>query len=116
MKAALRFAMTLDADGDGLTNWNEVHIHKTNPKLADTDQDWVSDGMELKILKSDPLKADTDGDGLLVDLFRVENHTTTYLCIESGFDAGDLNETLDPEEVLSSATAGASIRGRGQTC
>ncbi|HJN81180.1 MAG TPA: LamG-like jellyroll fold domain-containing protein, partial [Verrucomicrobiota bacterium] len=52
----------LDADGDALTNWDEIHIHKTDPERVDTDEDWLSDGMELNVLNTDPLKIDTDGD------------------------------------------------------
>ena len=64
MSALYEVDKPLDADGDGFTNWDEVHIYKTNPELADTDEDWLSDGVELNVLNTDPLKADTDGDGV----------------------------------------------------
>lgn len=52
-----------DADGDGLTNLEELVLH-TNPAKADTDGDNLSDGEEVNVNKTSPLKADTDGDGL----------------------------------------------------
>ncbi|SVD04511.1 uncharacterized protein METZ01_LOCUS357365, partial [marine metagenome] len=54
----------LDADGDALTNWDEVFIHRTNMERVDTDGDLLSDGMELNVLNTDPLKVDTNGDGV----------------------------------------------------
>ena len=52
-----------DADGDGLSNGDEVKIYHTNPLNKDTDGDGLSDGAEIKTYHTDPLKADTDGDG-----------------------------------------------------
>ncbi len=53
-----------DSDGDGLTDVDEIKIHKTDPSKADTDGDGLPDGAEVKTHKTDPAKADTDGDGL----------------------------------------------------
>ena len=41
-------AVSLDADGDGLTDADERNIYKTDPAKADTDRDGYSDGMEVK--------------------------------------------------------------------
>lgn len=53
----------LDTDGDGLTDYQEVHIYHTDPLKTDTDNDGLSDRDEVITWKTDPLKADTDGDG-----------------------------------------------------
>ncbi len=52
-----------DTDGDGLSDWDEVNVYRTNPLLPDTDGDGLSDGEEIR-LGTDPLRKDTDGDGL----------------------------------------------------
>ena len=54
---------TVDTDGDGLTDYQEVHIYLTDPLKADTDGDGLSDRDEVVVWHTDPLKADTDGDG-----------------------------------------------------
>ena len=51
-----------DADGDGLTNIEEVK-NGTDPAAADTDNDGLSD-KEEKTYNTDSNKADTDGDGV----------------------------------------------------
>lgn len=51
-----------DADGDGLSNNDELAIHGTDPANPDSDGDGLSDGEEIS-LGTDPLNPDTDGDG-----------------------------------------------------
>ena len=72
-----RFApgKTGDRDNDGLNDCDEMVLHNTNPKIADTDRDGMSDGFEVSN-GFDPLDADentntqsdgaedADGDGL----------------------------------------------------
>jgi hypothetical protein len=53
---------TDDTDGDGLTDGAEIHIHNTNPDLADSDSDGLTDGEEIA-LQTDPNDPDTDNDG-----------------------------------------------------
>lgn len=53
-----------DTDGDGLSDGDEVCLHRTNPLRADSDGDGLSDMRELA-LGTDPMSPDTDGDGLL---------------------------------------------------
>jgi len=58
------FSRTLDSDGDGLTDWEEIHVYGTDPHNWDTDGDGLSDGDEVHKYGTDPLNPDTDGDGL----------------------------------------------------
>ncbi len=37
-----------DTDGDGLSDWDEIHIYHTSPYLADTDGDGIPDGVEVR--------------------------------------------------------------------
>ena len=53
----------IDSDGDGLSDFEEIHTYGTNPGLRDTDSDGLSDGEEVHDYGTDPTKADTDGDG-----------------------------------------------------
>ena len=45
---------TVDTDGDGLNDWDEIDFYKTDPNKADTDGDGLSDGDEVKVYKTDP--------------------------------------------------------------
>ncbi|OJI07659.1 hypothetical protein BK004_01085 [bacterium CG10_46_32] len=37
----------LDTDEDGLSDWEELNVHKTSPYLADSDSDGASDRVEI---------------------------------------------------------------------
>ena len=50
-----------DHDGDGLSIYDELLIHGTDPRRADSDGDGADDGVEMT-LGTDPLDPDTDGD------------------------------------------------------
>lgn len=54
---------TQDSDGDGLTDYQEAQVYRTDLNKADTDGDGLSDRDEAVTWKTDPLNADTDGDG-----------------------------------------------------
>ena len=56
-------SITVDSDGDGLSDSDETGIYGTDPDDPDTDDDGVSDGDEITA-GTDPLDPDTDGDGL----------------------------------------------------
>jgi len=59
-----------DGDGDGLSDFDEVNVHGTNPNVADTDGDTIPDGVEVRFLPDlDPtvpndVSLDSDSDGL----------------------------------------------------
>ena len=52
-----------DTDGDGLSNWDEVFRHGTDPNRADTDGDGLSDASEI-LAGANPLDADENNDGV----------------------------------------------------
>ncbi len=54
-----------DADGDTISNANEIEIYQTNPLNDDTDNDGLWDDFELFNYFSNPNNPDSDGDGLL---------------------------------------------------
>ncbi len=86
--------LTIDTDGDGLSDYHEKYLRlfngvylSTDPENSDTDGDGISDYDELEIvygysnrnssyeqvieyykMNSDPTKIDTDGDGLYDDI------------------------------------------------
>lgn len=47
-----------DSDGDGLSDWDEVFVHDTDPRLADSDGDGIPDGDEVRD-GTDPHDADS---------------------------------------------------------
>ncbi|DAC25293.1 MAG TPA: hypothetical protein D7H76_03535, partial [Candidatus Poseidoniales archaeon] len=52
----------LDSDGDGLSDYDEVHVHDTQPLNYDTDGDLMSDGDEILIFETNPKSFDSDED------------------------------------------------------
>jgi hypothetical protein len=49
---------TSDTDGDGLADYDEIFIHRTDPLQADTDDDGQTDGQEI-LAGTDPLNPDS---------------------------------------------------------
>ena len=82
-----------DTDGDGLTDGEEVNTYKTNPLLVDTDGDGLSDWDEINTYKTNPLLADTDGDGLS-DWTEIKKSKTNPLVVDT-----DKDNTDDGDEV-----------------
>jgi alpha-tubulin suppressor-like RCC1 family protein len=54
---------TRDPDQDGLSNYQEIVVHETNPDDPDTDNDGLNDGVEVAA-GLNPKNPDTDNDGL----------------------------------------------------
>ena len=53
-----------DTDGDGLSDWQEIHVNGTDPKQSDTDGDGLSDAAEI-LAGLPPTGYDADDDGLV---------------------------------------------------
>ena len=54
----------VDSDDDGLSDYNEIFIHGSDPFSPHSDSDGIADGVEVTQHGTDPTQADTDGDGL----------------------------------------------------
>lgn len=85
---------TMDSDGDGLSDWDEINVYKTDSNKPDTDGDGLNDFAEVMTYKTNPLLKDTDGDGL-DDYAEVMTHKTNPLVKDT--DGDGLN---DGDEVL----------------
>ena len=68
---------SLDADGDGLTNYEEF-VAQSNPRSTDSDEDGLSDLSEVKNWGTSPILSDSDGDGFS-DLLETESSTDPML-------------------------------------
>ncbi len=58
----LEILKNIDTDKDGISDYDEMYVHFTDPFVSDTDSDELSDYEELFIIGTDPLNSDTDGD------------------------------------------------------
>ncbi|MHA1629188.1 MAG: binary toxin-like calcium binding domain-containing protein, partial [Candidatus Heimdallarchaeota archaeon] len=81
----------VDTDGDGLSDYAEVHTYSTDPTAIDSDLDGLNDGAEVLTYGTDPNKADTDGDGY-----------TDFAEVLSGTDPTDPTDypTTPPPETI----------------
>ncbi|HPM77357.1 MAG TPA: OmpA family protein [bacterium] len=85
-----------DSDRDGLTNYDETHLYKTDPADPDSDGDGLSDGIEVKQYGTDPTLDDSDGDGLS-DAAEVRLYGTNPRQIDS--DGDTLSDALEVGEL-----------------
>lgn len=65
-----------DTDGDGLTDYEEVHVYLTNPLVVDTDGDGINDYEEVKITFSNPLVVDFDGTHEILQTINGSNYSS----------------------------------------
>ena len=76
---------TVDTDGDGLTDYEEVRLYGTNPLLTDTDRDGLTDAEEVNQFHTNPNDADSDKDGLS-DSDEIKKYHTNPLRADSDGD------------------------------
>jgi hypothetical protein len=55
----------IDSDSDGLFDYDETYVYKTDPNLFDTDNDMINDYDETMIFGTNPLLPDSDNDTYL---------------------------------------------------
>jgi hypothetical protein len=77
IKERMGSAVSTDSDMDGITDYDEVHLYKTNPFAADTDGDGYIDSAEIT-LGLDPNNSDTQA----------------YMVYESAKDSGIIREDV----------------------
>ena len=87
---------TTDSDHDGLTDYDEVYTHHTNPYESDSDHDGMPDGWEVGH-GLDPLANDATGDPDVDQLSNLEEYT---LNLDPQDDDTDGDGFKDGEEVL----------------
>ena len=100
---------SIDSDGDGLSDSEEVETYLSDPLKPDTDNDGLTDGAEVNIHRTDPLTDDTDGDGL-VDGKEIEIRTNPLNVDSDGDmwnDAADMSPTnaIIPNVLIAGAVA-----------
>jgi hypothetical protein len=83
-----------DPDGDGLTTSDELFIHRTNPRRADTDGDDISDSVEIAN-GTDSRNPDENDDGI-PDGYTPEEWYANSLWAGEGKPANIRIELLDP--------------------
>lgn len=108
-----------DTDGDGLNDYTEVLKHKTDPRNPDTDGDGLKDGEEVLTYNTDPLNPDTDGDKLQ-DGAEVLKHKTNPLVkdtdkgtVDDGEEVARGTDPLDPKDDVLDLSSGASFSLEG---
>ncbi len=96
--------VTIDADGDGLADEEELAIG-TDPNNADSDTDRLSDGFEVREFGTNPLADDSDEDGL-GDGDELEVYGTDPLAVDTDGDgvddATEIDAGTDPTDPASS--------------
>ena len=98
----------IDTDKDNLTNFDEIYVHFTDPKKADTDGDGINDDVEITN-GGDPLDAesDTDRDGLKD---RVETRTGIFVsATNTGTDPYDMDKDTDNDGLLDNVETGTGV-------
>jgi hypothetical protein len=105
VKSIKMYSFGGDADGDELSDWEELNDgdHITDPTNPDTDNDGLSDGLEVngwqitvddenELVKSNPLTKHSDGDGL--DDY-VEYRLTKTAPMEEDTDGDELTDDFE---------------------
>lgn len=104
-----------DTDGDGLSDYDEVKVHKTDPFKRDTDSDGLTDREEID-LGTDAFSSDTDDDGLS-DYEEVKVQETNPLLADSDRDGlKDLEEISIGSDPMNGDTDGDGIKDGEDEC
>ena len=82
-----------DTDGDGINDYLEVKVFKTDPTFfnVDTDGDKIPDVLEVMYYGTDPNNVDTDGDGKWDGIYSPDNINHELETYEPVKDEGDKN-------------------------
>jgi len=101
---------TQDTDKDGLSDFDELYVHKTSAYLADTDSDGLSDAVEISSGTDPNCKGDTCDGGLnnaynirtgTVPIFDTPTDTTSVMSLDPTVASNELNAQLDEISNLS---------------
>jgi len=87
-------SVTLDSDGDGLSDMDEIDLFGTEPTISDTDNDGLTDKEEITVYQSDPLLSDTDNDGLTDLEEAVVYHSDPTVADTDNDGASDYTEVM----------------------
>lgn len=103
----------LDSDTDGLSDYDEINIHGTDPLDADSDNDLLPDGAEVNIYLTNPLSSDSDND-LMPDFYEVDynfdpNNSTDASLDFDNDDLTNLEEYLEGTSPINSDSDGDSL-------
>jgi len=61
-ESGMEILKNIDSDSDGLNDYDETYVYKTDPSNLDSDSDILSDYDEIIIFGTDPLVISSDGD------------------------------------------------------
>jgi len=86
-----------DRDGDGLSDYDELILYRTNPESSDTDHDLLSDYDEVMAHLTSPRRGDSDHDGLR-DYDEIFVYFTDPLLMDT--DGDGLLDGLEVQEFL----------------
>lgn len=75
-----------DSDNDGLSDYQEVFTHNTDPTNADTDGDGVSDGLEVNLYGTNPLVQNISPHCYFVENFEINTVTLGDLNAQNGWN------------------------------
>lgn len=97
--------MSMDTDGDGLSDYDEIYIHKTSPYLEDTDSDGRSDYDEIFVYGSDPKCAEGENCSGNDNFSETASTSNTQLNLPSE-NENILSVNNEDEEFLNSVVSG----------
>jgi hypothetical protein len=109
---------TLDTDGDGLTDVEEINYYRTNPTLPDTDGDALSDGEEVRHYSYNPESADYEYNPLIADIPVFKLELTSAPSITLNYNEGSSNSrsiTTERSNTSSTSVTNSSTESNSTT-